>query len=138
MSELEKAKQEVEQVCFAYDKAGDTGDIKDWKEYYDLENKLIEKVKIANQPQLTIPKNIADELDKIPNEAKRYVQENGFDDYSILDDFVELREFYEADEDETFPGFTGLKEFVKDNLNLCALYLAGKALGVDLVKVGEG
>lgn len=90
------------------------------------------------QPQLTIPKNIADELDKIPNEAKRYVQENGFDDYSILDDFVELREFYEADEDETFPGFTGLKEFVKDNLNLCALYLAGKALGVDLVKVVEG
>ncbi|WP_249323891.1 hypothetical protein [Lactococcus lactis] len=90
------------------------------------------------QPQLTIPKSIADELDKIPNEAKRYVQENGFDDYSILDDFVELREFYEADEDEAFPGFIGLKEFVKDNLNLCALYLAGKALGVDLVKVVEG
>ena len=64
MSELEKAKQEVEQVCFAYDKAGDTGDIKDWKEYYDLENKLIDKVKIANQPSLTIPKSIADELDK--------------------------------------------------------------------------
>lgn len=90
------------------------------------------------QHQLTIPKRIADDLDKIPNEAKRYVQENGFDDYSILDDFVELREFYEADEDEAFPGFTGLKEFVKDNLNLCALYLAGKALGVDLVKVVEG
>ncbi|MDT2875677.1 hypothetical protein [Lactococcus lactis] len=64
MSELEKAKQEVEQVCFAYDKAGDTGDIKDWKDFYDLENKLIEKVKIANQPQLTIPKSIADELEK--------------------------------------------------------------------------
>ncbi|MCT0030317.1 hypothetical protein EFK22_09330, partial [Lactococcus lactis subsp. lactis] len=64
MSELEKAKQEVEQVCFAYDKAGDTGDIKDWKEYYDLENKLIDKVKISNQPQLTIPKSIADQLDK--------------------------------------------------------------------------
>ncbi len=88
-----------------------------------------------SQPQLTIPKSIADELDKVPNEAKRYVQENGFDDYSILDDFVELREFYEADEDEAFPGFTGLKEFVKDNLNLCALYITGKALGVDLVKV---
>ncbi|ARE11890.1 Phage protein [Lactococcus lactis subsp. lactis] len=90
------------------------------------------------QHQLTIPKRIADDLDKIPNEAKRYVQENDFDDYSILDDFVELREFYEADEDEAFPGFTGLKEFVKDNLNLCALYLVGKALGVDLVKVVEG
>lgn len=90
---------------------------------------------LKNKPQLTIPKSIADELDKVPNEAKRYVQENGFDDYSILDDFVELREFYEADEDEAFPRFTGLKEFVKDNLNLCALYLAGKALGIDLVKV---
>ncbi len=94
--------------------------------------------KLLNQPQLTIPKSIVDDLDKIPNEAKRYVQENGFDDYSILDDFVELREFYEADEDEAFPGFTGLKEFVKDNLNLCALYLASRALGVDLVKVVEG
>ena len=60
MSELEKAKQEVEQVCFAYDKAGDTGDIKDWKKYYDLENKLIDKVKISNQPQLTIPQSIAE------------------------------------------------------------------------------
>ncbi|MCT0033119.1 hypothetical protein EFE21_10115 [Lactococcus lactis subsp. lactis] len=90
------------------------------------------------QPQLTIPESIADDLDKIPNEAKRYVQENGFDDYSILDDFVELREFYEADEDDIFPKFMELKDFVKDNLNLCVIYLAGKALGVELVKVVEG
>ena len=69
MSELEKAKQELEQVCFAYHKAGGTGDIKDWKYFYDLENKLIEKVKIANQPQLTIPKNIADELEEEIEEA---------------------------------------------------------------------
>lgn len=106
-------------------------EIQGWRDIIQQNGKRV-------QPQLTIPKSIVDELDKIPNEAKRYVQENGFDDYSILDDFVELREFYEADEDEAFPGFTGLKEFVKDNLNLCALYLAGKALGVDLVKVVEG
>ena len=99
---------------------------------------LINQLKqIASLPQLTIPKSIADELDEVPNEAKEYVRVNDFDDYSILDDFVELREFYEADEDETFLGFTGLKEFVKDNLNLCALYLVGKALGVNLVKVVE-
>lgn len=104
------------------------------KTAHDMREKLEENYKQLHA-QLTIPKSIADELDKVPNEAKRYVQENGFDDYSILDDFVELREFYEADEDEAFPGFTGLKEFVKDNLNLCALYLAGKALGVDFVKV---
>lgn len=108
----------------------------DLKKVCEILNNIAEKV--AKQPQLTIPKSIADELDKIPNEAKRYVQENDFDDYSILDDFVELREFYEADEDEAFPGFTGLKEFVKDNLNLCALYLVGKALGVELMKVVEG
>ena len=69
MSELEKAEQEVEQVCFAYNKAGDTGDIKDWKDFYNLENKLIEKVKRANQPQLTIPKSIADELEEEIEEA---------------------------------------------------------------------
>lgn len=102
-------------------------------EYIDFFCKVAEP-----KPQLTIPKSIADKLDEIPNEAKEYVRVNDFGEYSVLDDFVELREFYEADEDEAFPGFTGLKEFVKDNLNLCALYLAGKALGVDLVKVVEG
>ena len=87
---------------------------------------------------LTIPKSIADELNEIPNEAKEYVRVNDFGEYSVLDDFVELREFYEAEEDEIFPKFMELKEFVKENLNLCVAYLAGKALGVDLVKVVEG
>nr|DAD56797.1 MAG TPA: hypothetical protein [Caudoviricetes sp.] len=86
---------------------------------------------------LTIPKSIADLLDEIPNEAKEYVRVNDFGEYSVLDDFVELREFYEADEDEIFPKFMELKEFVKENLNLCVAYLSGKALGVDLVKVVE-
>ncbi len=86
---------------------------------------------------LTIPKSIADALDEIPNEAKEYVRVNDFGEYSVLDDFVELREFYEADEDEIFPKFMELKEFVKENLNLCVAYLSGKALGVDLVKVVE-
>ncbi|MCT0068044.1 hypothetical protein [Lactococcus lactis] len=84
---------------------------------------------------LKIPKSIADLLDEIPNEAKEYVRVNDFGEYTVLDDFVELREFYEADEDEIFPKFMELKEFVKDNLNLCVAYLTGKALGVDLVKV---
>ena len=100
---------------------------------------LINQLKqIASLPQLTIPKSIADALDEIPNEAKEYVRVNDFGEYSVLDDFVELREFYEADEDEIFPKFMKLKDFVKDNLNLCVIYLAGKALGVDLVKVVEG
>ena len=84
---------------------------------------------------LKIPKSIADELDEFPNEAKEYVRVNDFGEYSVLDDSVELREFYEAKEDDILPKFMELKDFVKDNLNLCVAYLAGKALGVDLVKV---
>lgn len=119
MSELEKAKQEVEQVCFAYDKAGDTGDIKDWKEYYDLENKLIEKVKIANQPSLTIPKSIADELDNV------FAGIDATDIGYVLD--------------QTGPyGSRAFNDYYFKNNNIIALYLAGKALGVDLVKVVEG
>ena len=122
MSELEKAKQEVEQVCFAYDKAGDTGDIKDWKEYYDLENKLIEKVKIANQPSLTIPKSIAEQADK----------------YLRMD-----WEFWDIDLDtgkctDEFYEFINCEDNDQENSKLIIAYLAGKALGVDLVKVGEG
>ena len=86
---------------------------------------------------LTIPKSIADELDEIQNEVKEYVRVNDFGEYSVLDDFVELRVVFETDEDEIFPKFMKLKDFVKDNLNLCVAYLAGKALGVDLVKVVE-
>ena len=123
MSELEKAKQELEQVCFAYHKAGGTGDIKDWKYFYDLENKLIEKVKIANQPQLTIPQSIADLLDEELNRLKRESRIETFVlgvNYLVLSD--ELMKFV----------ITG------DNYHIICAYLAGKALGVDLVKVGEG
>lgn len=119
MSELEKAKQEVEQVCFSYDKASDTGDIKDWKEYYDLENKLIEKVKIANQPSLTISKSIADELDGV------FAGIDATDIGYVLD--------------QTGPyGSRAFNDYYFKNKNIIALYLAGKALGVDLVKVVEG
>ena len=127
MSKLEKAKQEVEQVCFAYDKAGDTGDIKDWKEYYDLENKLIEKVKKANQPQLTISKSIADTLDI----AIKGLTE--FEDYLWAVDEVDVLVPY--DRAEYF------RKWSNEEMNAHALavsYVTGKALGVDLVKVVEG
>ncbi|MCT0032982.1 hypothetical protein EFE21_09280 [Lactococcus lactis subsp. lactis] len=99
---------------------------------------IIQQKGKRKRSQLTIQKSIADLLDEIPNEAKEYVRVNDFGEYSVLDDFVELREFYEADEDDIFPKFMELKDFVKDNLNLCVAYLTGKALGVDLVKVVEG
>lgn len=92
--------------------------------------------KVNNQKtQLTISEDIAKLLDEIPNEAKEYVRVNDFGEYTVLDDFAELREFYEAEEDEIFPKFMELKEFVKENLNLCVAYLVGKAIGVDLVRV---
>ncbi|MDT2741978.1 hypothetical protein [Lactococcus garvieae] len=56
------AQQEVEKVCFAYEKAGETGNIKDWGKFYDLEDSLINKVEVANQTKLSIPKKIAEEL----------------------------------------------------------------------------
>lgn len=56
------ARQEVEKVCFAYEKAGKTGDKKEWGKFYDLEEPLIKKVEVANQPKLSIPKKIAEEI----------------------------------------------------------------------------
>ena len=127
MSELEKAKQEVEQVCFAYNKAGDTGDIKDWKEFYDLENKLIEKVKRANQPQLTISKSIADELDDIFNEFVRIINSRSI--WGLLWRAEEI-------DDETRMRLVWLLPD-ENQVNIAIAYLTGKALGVDLVKVVE-
>lgn len=75
-----------------------------------------------SQPQLTLPKCVADELDGFnPNdgETKIAVLIEGYNECFISD---ELMQFC----------------LVDNNLNLCALYLAGKALGVDLVKVVEG
>lgn len=127
MSELEKAKQELEQVCFAYDKAGGTGDIKDWKYFYDLENKLIEKVKRVNQPQLTIPKSIADELEKydfeLTSKGLMYRNMGGT-----------LVEFSRVTYDE-IPQL--IVQTIAGNYRIVFAYLAGKALGVDLVKVVE-
>ncbi|WP_270219334.1 hypothetical protein [Lactococcus garvieae] len=59
------ARQEVEQVCFAFEKAGKTGNKKDWGKFYDLEEPLIKKVEFANQPKLSIPKKIAEELEEL-------------------------------------------------------------------------
>ncbi len=125
-------KQEVEQVCFAYDKAGDTGDIKDWKEYYDLENKLIEKVKIANQPQLTIPKSIADELEEEIEEAYSSDYIRSYSDVGaymevITDGLDEESELYKF----MFPDDALLG---CSHRNIIYLYLVDD----DLVKVVEG
>lgn len=73
--------------------------------------------------QLMIPKSVADEL------GGYFKYKNPFEailrDYSVRSNDVieELRDYL---------------DFLHSNLELCIIYLAGKALGVDLVKVVEG
>ena len=69
--------------------------------------------------QLTIPKSVADELD------------SDFSDIDATDIGYVL--------DQTGPyGSRAFNDYYFKNKNIIALYLAGKALGVDLVKVVEG
>ncbi|MGY0187104.1 hypothetical protein [Lactococcus petauri] len=114
MSELEKTKQEVEQVCFAYEKAGKTGNIKDWGKFYDLEDSLINKVEVANQTKLSIPKKIADALDVGDLMVLAWTHAN-----DLLGKV--------SDEERK-------SEVIRRNA-LARAYLAGKALGVELVEV---
>ena len=68
---------------------------------------------------LTIPKSIADELDSV------FAGVDATDIGYVLD--------------QTGPyGSRAFDDYYFKNKNIIALYLAGKALGVDLVKVGEG
>jgi hypothetical protein len=113
------ARQEVEKVCFAFKKAGKTGNKKDWGKFYDLEEELIKKVEFANQPKLSIPKKIAEELlegDKIKHPS-----------YELM--FNEDGEWSEE-----------LQEWMETTDKWWAIvdaYLAGKALGVELVEVRD-
>ena len=95
----------------------------EWHAKITLESALIHIAeKVAKRPSLTIPKSIADELEGFnPNEGetKIAVLIEGYNECFISD---ELMQFC----------------LVDNNLNLCALYLAGKAIGVDLVKAVEG
>lgn len=79
------------------------------------------------QPQLTIPKDIADILDNVFNSFTK-LQNNA---NSLM-----IQTIYTHYEPET----TFYKWFnTEDNsYNISIIYLAGKALGVDLVKVVEG
>ncbi len=74
---------------------------------------------MVSQPQLTIPKSVADELDSV------FAGIDATDLGYVLD--------------QTGPyGSTAFNDYYFKNKNIIALYLAGKTLGVDLVKVVEG
>ena len=95
-------------------------EIQGWRDIIQQNGKII-------QPQLTIPKSIADKLDDIFNE---FVRER--DSHSIW----EL--LWRADEVDLKIG-EQLDELLPDEnqVNIGITYLAGKALGVDLVKVSR-
>ena len=95
-------------------------EIQGWRDIIQQNGKII-------QPQLTISKSIADKLDDIFNE---FVRER--DSRSIW----EL--LWRADEVDLEIG-EQLDELLPDEnqVNIGIAYLAGKALGVDLVKVSR-
>ena len=95
-------------------------EIQGWRDIIQQNGKII-------QPQLTIPKSIADKLDDIFN---GFVRER--DSRSIW----EL--LWRADEVDLKIG-EQLDELLPDEnqVNFGIAYLAGKALGVDLVKVSR-
>lgn len=80
--------------------------------------KEIERISLRNQ--LTIPKSIADIIDG-------YCKHNFTADRLIMIAYRDYQEFNDWI----------IKDWVKND-NIARAYLAGKALGVDLVKVVEG
>lgn len=80
------------------------------------------------QPQLAIPKSIADELDDIFNGFVK--EQESCDIWTLL---------YRAEEEDFEIGVRLEKLLPDENqVNIAVAYLSGKALGVDLVKVVEG
>ena len=79
------------------------------------------QISISEQPQLTIPKSIADKLDKVSfhNPISQLAMKSG-----DSTDFGSDVKYYAWKN--------------KNNGYICVAYLAGKALGVELVKVVEG
>ena len=119
MSELEKtAPNEIYLIVGDTDKDCNFNELAEvtWADKPIYEETAIKYVKSS---QLTIPKSIADELDGV------FAGIDATDIGYVLD--------------QTGPyGSRAFVNYYFKNKNIIALYLAGKALGVDLVKVVEG
>ena len=117
MSELNEFKKVVSPIAYGLAYKSELGTT----EYQQLyaEGDVVKY--FNNKPQLTIPKSIADELDKVPFHNPIAQLSNKDCD---LTDFNDTVKRYAWNNQET--GY------------ICVAYLAGKALGVDLVKVVEG
>ncbi|WP_251921143.1 hypothetical protein [Lactococcus lactis] len=119
MSELEKtAPNEIYLIVGDADKDCNFNELEEvtWADKPIYEETAIKYVKSS---QLTIPKSIADALDSV------FAGIDATDIGYVLD--------------QTGPyGSRAFNDYYFKNKNIIALYLAGKALGVDLVKVVEG
>ena len=101
----------------------------DLKKACEILNNIAEKV--AKQPQLTIPKSIAD--DKVVKYAVEHPNLARF----VINDILEglAIDEYPIDYENVIKWIKPLINVDRDKLNVILAYLAGKALGVDLVKV---
>lgn len=116
LSELEKAKQITAEAFNFNSKAYTT--IEQQNEIIKVNRKAF--MQILSLSSLTIPKSIAVELDgyfKYINPFEAILKDNSV----RINDVVKENRDYLA--------------FLHSNLELCISYLAGKSLGVDLVKV---
>lgn len=102
----------------------------EWHAKITLESALIHIAeKVAKRPQLTIPKSIADEI-----------EEKKLDDYGVFQTLAQKKHIISDPEPfcDLSDGFISWCENNEKWWAIMNAYLAGKALGVDLVKVGEG
>ena len=95
-------------------------EIQGWRDIIQQNGKII-------QPQLTIPKSVADKLDDIFNEFVREQDSRSIWELLWRADEVDLKIGEQLD--ELLPD--------ENQVNIGIAYLAGKALGVDLVKVSR-
>ena len=95
-------------------------EIQGWRDIIQQNGKII-------QPQLTISKSVADKLDDIFNEFVREQDSRSIWELLWRADEVDLKIGEQLD--ELLPD--------ENQVNIGIAYLAGKALGVDLVKVSR-
>ncbi|MBU7542927.1 hypothetical protein KGP38_10020 [Lactococcus lactis] len=124
MSELEEFKKVVSPIAYGLAYKSELGTT-EYQQLYAEEDVI---KYFNNKPQLTIPKSIADEFDQIYEDTEEY-QTNVAQMFSSMQHYFVL---------ESYPEILHWLEDDVKNTNVVLAYLAGKALGVDLVKVVEG
>ena len=130
MSELEKtAPNEIYLIIGDTDKDCNFNELSEvtWADMPIYEETAIKYVKSY---QLTIPQSIADELDKRWEAQNKYLQRKVTVPRDALYNAVNPYDNQLA--------ATKIGKWIDENQNICFAYLAGKALGVDVVKVVEG